>query len=125
MGHDGIYATKAQCDAKVGELVDVTGWTEANINDWCHQSESLINVVAGRVFAVDATAFTALPATTKQLLAEISSNIVAIYGNSYNPAGFTSRVEFEDRVNILRDAVMRGLGIIRSKKNSDFLAAGA
>ena len=123
-GHTGIYATSAEIVAKLGKHYD-TGFTEAMINAACLQTESLINVLCKKVFAVDAAAFTALPASTKYLLSEVSACLVAIYGIEYNMAGlpatpFTSRVEAESMINILRDAALRGLSVLRDKKNQDF-----
>jgi len=120
MAHEGIYATKAECDAKAGELVNATGWSEANINAWCAQAEGLINCTCRKVFAVDKTAFDALGTTKNQLLAEVASNLVGIYGISYNMAGYV-RLEAEDMINVLRDAVLRGLSILREQKTQDFI----
>jgi len=35
-------------------------------------------------------------------------------------SGYTTRIEAEDMINILRDAALRGLSIIRDKKVVDF-----
>jgi hypothetical protein len=39
-------------------------------------------------------------------------------------SGFTSRVEAEDMINILRDGALRGLSILRDKKAQQFLMTG-
>lgn len=125
MAHTGIYAaSKAECDAAAGELVDGTGWVEANINNWCLQAESIINVTCRKVFAGTTAAFTALPATTKYILTAAATDWVAIQGIKYNFAGFTSRVEAEDYINILRDDFLRNLAILRDTKVQDFLTKG-
>ena len=118
MAHTGIFATKAECDAKVGENVNTTGWTEANINAWCLQAESLINCICRFNFS---DVYPSLNADVKYLLTEIASNIVAIYGIQYNMSGYKSRIEAEDMINILRDAALRGLSILRDKKVQDFI----
>jgi len=118
MGHTGIFATKAECDAKAGEKVDATGWTEANINAWCLQIECLINVTTRKNWS---DAFAALSVDVKYILSEVASNLVAIYGISYNLAGYTSRVEAEDMINVLRDAALRGLSVLKNVECQRFM----
>ena len=124
MTHTGIYATSAECIAKMGDNYNSTQVIEARINEFCLQAESLINCVCRKIFAVDTTAFAALTTGAQYLLTEVASNLVAIYGLTFKPSGedgTLSRVEFEDRINILRDGVLRGLGILRDKKVQDFI----
>ena len=125
MAHTGIYVpTLLELTYKCGEGVAPEAITEAFANSFIQQAESKINVVARKVFAADTAAFTALPATTKQLLTDIASNLAAIYAIQYDMSGFTSRIEAEDMINILRDAALRGLSIIRDTKIQDFLIKG-
>lgn len=118
MAHAGIFATKAECDSKAGENVDATGWVEANINQWCSEAESLINVFCRYNFSDN---YATLNADVKKILTEVCTNLVGIYGIQYNMSGFTSRIEAEDMINILRDGALRGLGILRDRKNIDFI----
>jgi hypothetical protein len=125
MGHTGIYVpTLLELTYKAGANVAVAAIAEAFANSYIAQAESLINCACRKVFAVDTAAFTALPATTKQLLTEVASNIAAIYAIQYDMSGFTSRVEAEDMINILRDGALRGLSILRDKKAQQFLMTG-
>ncbi len=128
MTHDGIYATSAECIGKLGDNYASTEIIEARINELSLQAEGLINGACLKVFAADSTAFTALPSTTKGLLAEVASNFVGIYGLTFKPTGedgAMSRIEFEDRINILRDGVLRGLSILRDSKTQEFLTTGS
>ena len=125
MAHAGIYATLAQCAAAVGELVDGTGWVEGNINGWCLEAEGLIHCVARKVFATIIADYTAMPAGGKAILADIEANYVAMQGIKYNMAGYTSRVEAEDMINVCRDNVLRGLSLIRDQKVVAFIVTGA
>lgn len=118
MGHEGIFATKAECDAKAGENVDATGWVEANINAWCAQSESYINVACRRNYS---DGYAILNADVKRILSEASSNLVAIYGIQYNMAGYTSRVEAEDMVNILFARFVQCVELLRDQNSLDFV----
>lgn len=125
MGHDGIYVpTLVEFQYKCGTNVSATSKAEAYANSYIAQAESLINCTCRKVFAVDTAAFTALPSTTKKLLTEVASDIAAIYAIQFDMAGFTSRVEAEDMINILRDSALRGLAILRDKKTQQFLMTG-
>ena len=125
MTHDGIYVpTLLELTYKTGAGVNGVAIAETFANSYIAQAESLINITCRKVFAVDTTAFAALPATTKQLLTEVASNIAAIYAITYDLSGFTSRVEAEDMINILRDAALRGLAVLRDKKAQEFLLKG-
>jgi len=101
MGHDGIFATKAECDSKAGANVDTAGYTEANINSWCAMSESEINVTCSFNFS---DVYTSLNADVKKLLSDWSSNTVAIYAWNYEPSGQSNaepRPVYEDRLMTL------------------------
>jgi hypothetical protein len=125
MAHVGIYATKAECDAMAGENVDVTGWTESNINLWCLEAEGLIHCTARKVFATIIADFTAMPAGGKGLLAEIEACAVAMQGIAYNMNGYTSRIEAEDMINILHYKLNRDLELLRDQKVVNFIVQGS
>jgi hypothetical protein len=118
MAHTGIFATLAECAAKVGSGKSAGGWVEANINAWCLAAESTINCVCRYNFSDN---YATLNNDVKYLLTDIASSLVAINGIMYNMAGYTSRVEAEDLVNINRDIALRGLAILKDKKVQDFI----
>jgi len=97
MAHTGIFATKAEIDVKVGENVDATGYTEANINNSCAQSESFINVKCRFNFS---DAYSGLNADVKRILSELEACWVAVDFIAYNMANYTSRIEAEDMINL-------------------------
>jgi len=57
----------------------------------------------------------------KSVLTQAASNLAAIYAISYDMSGFTTRGEAEDMINILRDSALRGMSILRDKKQQKFL----
>jgi len=120
MAHEGIFATSDEILVKAGANVDAAAKTEARINALCKQAESLINATC-RVNYSDT--YAALNADKKGLLSEVASNLVAIYLIQYEMAGYTSRVEAEDMINILRDGALRGLSLLRDKKQTDFISS--
>src|SRR3990167_8257215 len=98
MVYTGLLATEAELNAKAGENVDLTGWTEANKNLWIAQAEAYLTCLSKFNWQDN---YSSLNADVKTVLSEAVSNLVAIYGIQYNMAGFTSRIEAEDMVNIL------------------------
>jgi len=120
----GIYTTNAKIQAKAGvnasAVSKLTAWTDVIVLD----CEAIINTVCRKTFAVDAAAFTALPAATKGILSDAAASLCAIEVIKYDFSGYTSRVEAEDMINILRDGFLRDISILRDKKNQDFLMTG-
>ena len=130
MAHAGIYATSAQILAKAGKNADITAFSEAKINEACLEAEGTIHCISRKVFAVDITAYTAMPAGGKGILADIEACLVSIDIIEHNMQGipatpFNSRIEAEDMVNILRDGALRGLSLIRDQKVVKFITDGA
>lgn len=122
MAHTGIFATSDEILVKAGEGYD-TGITEARINAMCLQAEGFINTFCRYNFS---DAYSGLNADVKGILSEVESNLVAIYIITYNMrgegnSGYGSRIEAEDMINVLRDAALRGLSVLRDKKAQDFI----
>ena len=124
MADTGIYATTAQITDKAGDGASATSKAEAFTNRFVLQAEAVINGSSRVVFAADSAAFAALPTGTKTLLSQVASDLAAIYVIQYDMSGYTSRIEAEDMVNILRDSALRGLSILRDVKTQSFLLKG-
>ena len=118
MADTGIFATTAEVARKAGANASATSVAEAYTNDYMTQVESLINSLCRFNFS---DVYTTLDADVKSILKEVASDLAAIYVIQYDMSGFTSRVEAEDMINILRDAALRGLSVLRDKKTQDFM----
>lgn len=128
MAHTGIYATSAECIAKAGDNYPSTICTESRINEFNVMSESTINVAGLNVFATTTATFAALDSTVRGLLTDVSSSLVGINMLGMKPSGEDGamvRIEFEDRINILRDGALRGLSILRDSKSKEILKTGS
>ena len=125
MAHTGIYATSAECIFKMGNGYDNTNVDEDRINELCLQAQNFINSLCHKVFAADSTAFTALPTSTKYLLSEATSNLVAVYGISYNISGYTSSREAENQINILWQRFNQIIKLLNEDGSSSFVVNGA
>ena len=114
----GIFATTAEVARKAGANASATSVAEAYVNDYMTQAESVINAVTRRNWSAD---YSGLNADVRGLLKEVASNLAAIYVIIYDMSGFTSRVEAEDMINVLRDAALRGMSLLREKKVEEFI----
>lgn len=113
MAHTGIFATSDEILTKAGENVDATGSTEARINALCLQAESKINAVSRYNWS---DAYSTLNADVRGLLSEAESNLVAIYLIQFNMAGYTTRVEAEDMITILKVAYNEAIRLLEDQK---------
>lgn len=118
MAHEGIFATKAECDAAAGENVDATGYVEANINAWCLQAESIINCFCRKNYS---DTYATLNVDVKYILTSATVAYVAMQAVIYNMSGYTTRIEAEDMINVHRDSFLRCLALLRDKKVQDFI----
>ena len=113
-----IFCTTAEVERKAGANCSATSKAAAYTDDYTAQAESLINVICRYNFSDN---YATLNADVKGLLKEAASDIAAIYVIQYDMSGFTSRIEAEDMINILRDAALRALSLLRDKKTQDFI----
>ncbi len=113
-----IFATEAECASKAGENVDATGWTSANIYQWASEVESYINVLTGHNFSDD---YSSLNSDVKKILTEACSNFVAIYGIVYNMAGYDSRIDAEDLVNLLWSRFQKCIDILKDPTSVKYM----
>ena len=118
MADTGIFATTTEVQHKSGDGASSTSNVEAFINDYMTQAESFINT-ATRINYSDT--FSTLNADVKGILKEAASNLAAIYIIQFDMGGYTNRKEAESMVNILRDAALRAMSILRDEKSKDFV----
>lgn len=97
MAATSILSTDAEMNAMAGENVDATGWTDANKTAWGLQAENFLNVMCRYNFSDN---FASLNVDVKYILSEYVARYVAVCGIAYNMAGFTSRIEAENMINV-------------------------
>ena len=66
--------------------------------------------------------FDSLTTATSGLLSDAAASLIGIDGVSFDFSGYPSRIVAEDKINILRDAALRDISILRDKKTQTFLA---
>lgn len=114
----GIFATTAEVGRKAGSGASTVSNTETYINQFMTEAESEINSECRYNFSDN---YGTLNADTRGLLKMVASDLAAIMVISYDMSGYTSRIEAEDTINILRDAALRGLRLLKDKKVTDFI----
>ena len=118
MADTGIFATTAEVERKAGANASATSSAEAYVNDYMTQVEAHINSVCRFNFS---DAYSALNVDTKGILKQVASDLAAIYVITYDMSGFTSRIEAESMINVLRDRALAALSLLRDKKTTDFM----
>jgi len=119
MADTGIFATSAAILIKAGKGVNtVSGANITNIDIVSSEVESFINATTRNNWS---DVYTTLNVDVRNILREVASDLAAIYFVSYDMSGYTSRIEAEDIINVLRDRALAGLSILRDKKVQDFI----
>lgn len=118
MTDTGIFCTTAQVEQKAGVGASAISKAESYTNEYVAQAESTINVACRYNFSDN---YNELNNDTKKILSQVASDLAAIYVIQYDMSGYTSRIEAEDMINILRDAALRGISILRDKKQQEFI----
>ena len=82
------------------------------------RAESIINCVCKNNFS---DSFATDNIDVKQILSDFCSSFVAIEAISYDMSGYTSRIEAEDMINVLRDGMLRSMSILRNQNVVTFI----
>jgi len=115
-----IMTTEAEIKQKSGDNVsatfDTTMMTASNL-----RAESIINCICRYNFSDN---FATLNSDVKQILSDFCSSFVAIEALNYKPTGedgVLSQIEYEDRLTVLRDSMLRSMSILRDQKVVTFI----
>ena len=118
MADFGIWTKNVDIQAKAGTNANATAKATAATDVYVLEVESFVNA-ATRFNWSDK--YSGLNVDYRDILKETTSALCAIYVIQWDMGGFTSRIEAEDMVNILRDIALRNLSILRDKKTQDFI----
>lgn len=118
MAYTGTLCTEEEIAIFAGENIDATGNTEANHNSLVAMAEATICAIS-RYNWVDA--YATLNEDIKRILAEYCARSAATALISYNMAGYTSRIEAEDMLNICIYRIKNIEKILADQKVVDFL----
>lgn len=120
MADAGRFAQDADILLRVGTKASATvraaGWFDTIILD----VEATINCICRKDFSTIDAAST-LNTSVRGILIDTGACLAAIEGIIWDMSGFTSRVEAEDMINVLRDIALRNMSILRDKKVQTFM----
>lgn len=118
MTYSGSFCTVVEVGYKAGAGKSATSIGSDYVNSYVKQAESFINSACRYNFTDN---YSTLNDDTKGVLNETASNLAAIYVITYDMSGYTSRVEAEDIINVLRDIALRNIALLKDKKVTDFI----
>ncbi len=98
MAYVANIVTVAEMQFMAGANVNAAGDVEANHTALQDQAEAYLSNLLK--FELTTAAFTALNATTKVIITEWAARYAGVALIAYDMAGYTSRVEAEDMINI-------------------------
>jgi len=116
-----VLSTDAEMLAMAGENVDATGFSDANKTAWGIQAEGFLCCLTNYDLVTNVAT---LNSYFEEMLSEYVARYVGMQAIIYNMAGFTSRIEAEDMVNVhvfrmreiekllLRGEVLTSLGVV-------------
>src|SRR3990167_4073744 len=110
MADTGIFATTAEVQRKAGAKASSVSNVEAYINDFMTQAESTINSMTMKNWS---DSYSSLNVDVKGVLKEAASNLAAMYVINYDLSGFSSRLEAETMLDVLRDGFERCVKILK------------
>jgi len=118
MAYTGTLCTEAEITFLAGKLVDETGNVEANHNYAVGWAESyLCNLLQYDVV----TNWASLNSKYKLMMSEYVARMAAISMIAYNMAGYTTRIEAEDIINIHWARCQQIEELLLKKSVKDFL----
>ena len=118
MADTGIFATTAEVQRKVGANASATSNTEAYINQYMPEAESMINTVSRYNWS---DAYSGLDVDVKGILKLAASNLAAIQVINYDTDSLPTLREAENRVNILWEQYMVAIGLLKEHAQKSFI----
>jgi|TARA_Y100000296_G_scaffold85616_1_gene122068 hypothetical protein len=118
MADTGIFATTAEVQRKAGANASSTSNVEAYINDFMTQAESLINAQTRTNWS---DLYSGLNVDVKGILKMAASAWAAMKVINYDMSGFTSRVEAETMLDVLRDEFVNCMKTLEDMKVRQFI----
>lgn len=118
MAYSGTLCTETEIAIFAGENVDTTGDTETNHNALVAQAESFLCCLS-RYNWVDN--YSSLNEDVRRTLSEYCARYVAVALIAYNMAGFSSRIEAEDMLNIHLFRMQKLETLLRDQKTVTYM----
>jgi len=118
MVYTGIFCTELEVQYKAGANASSVSVAEAFLNSFVAQAESKINVMSQFNWTDN---YITLNSDVKMILTEAASNLAAMYAINYDMSGFTSRLEAQTMLDVLKDGFLEAVSVLRDIKKRDFM----
>ncbi len=114
----GIWTKNVDIQAKAGINANSTSKAITATDVYVLETESFVNISTRKNWS---DIYSTLNDDAKRVLKETTSNLCAIYVIQSDMSGFSSRIEAEDMINVLRDVALRNISVLRDKKTQKFI----
>ena len=118
MADEGIFATTAEVQRKVGENASATANAEAYINQFMAEAESYINAATGVNWS---DVYSTINADNKEILKQAASAYSAMMVINYDLSGFPTALEAQTRLDVLDSTFKNAMKILKEKYTQDFI----
>ncbi len=117
--YEGTLCSLADAVNKAGANASSGGTEEVLVSDFVRQAEGVINAVTRFDWV---GAYSGLTDEVRFILNQVASDLAAIYIITYDMSGYTAdTVEAETMLNIYREAIARGLSLLRNQEVKRFI----
>ena len=120
MADVGIYTKNVDIVARAGANVSATSVAVGATDVYVLHVEAMVNSMTRKNWSDLVTA--GLNADVQGILTEASACLCAIYVIEWDMSSASaSRIEFEDRINVLRDRALLAISALRDNKVQEFI----
>ena len=120
MADVGIYTKNVDIVARAGANVSATSVAVGATDAYVLHVEAMVNSMTRKNWSDLVTA--GLNADVQGILTEASACLCAIYVIEWDMSSASaSRIEFEDRINVLRDRALLAISALRDTKVQEFI----
>jgi hypothetical protein len=110
--------TSGAAIAKAGANVNATiAASSATLAEWSDESEASLQTITRKDWITDAD----YTANFSGALADAASDMVAMKIINYDMSGYTSRMEAQTMLDVIRDNLMRTLDVLKDDKNKEVM----
>lgn len=109
--------TSGACIAKAGLNANVSG---ALLQRWSDEAEGSLSTIGRYDWVAN---YGTIGANFKPILDDAASDMVAMKIINYDMSGFTSRLEAQTMLDVIRDNLVRNLDALKDDKNRELMGA--
>jgi len=121
MASTHIMTTEVEYKMKAGDNYPATAFPDASATASGLMGESIINCVCRNNFS---DTYATDNVDVRYIISNFVACFIAIDALNCKPTGedgAMGRIEYEDRINVLRDSMLRSLGILRNQNTVTFI----